>query len=546
MAELNRTAQELGRLSTATQPVAKAEVGSGAVAPATPPAPTQVTPAPAAVPPGTPPSPSALPASAPGLVAPEAVGSPSPAPASAPASAVVPEPIVAASAPPTMASAPAAAKAASQAAAKPPVDTPASPALMDSLLEDNLPAIGAAGVLIALLAGFGLFRLLKRRRSAPPETSFLESRLKPDSFFGASGGQHIDTRDVPSGTNTSSMMNYSLSQLDAIGDVDPIAEADVYLAYGRDLQAEEILKEAIRTNPERLGVRAKLLEVYAKRRDVKGFEQQALELFALTEGVGEEWARACQMGRELDPDNPLYHPEGSAAAASAAPSLGQATSPVTLPMAAMLAPATIPMGMEDRASEPPLSTSFDLDLDLDLGIGMDEPAPPPARAQADDDATVMAPAPVRAPPPPLDEPAPYVTPVEDMLSFSAPSNFGSLSPATPPPAPTPAAAVDPLPFSNSAFSLDLDLPPATATAAGDNLLPPFERDAPASPTELDALDTNDPDVDMGDPLVRKLELADEFRQIGDLEGARDLLQEVVDNADGALRAKAEGMLASLN
>jgi Tfp pilus assembly protein FimV len=44
-------------------------------------------------------------------------------------------------------------------------------------------------------------------------------------------------------------MTYSLSQLDAIGDVDPVAEADVYLAYGRDLQAEEILKEAMRSNP---------------------------------------------------------------------------------------------------------------------------------------------------------------------------------------------------------------------------------------------------------------------------------------------------------
>ena len=67
-------------------------------------------------------------------------------------------------------------------------------------------------------------------------------------------------------------MSYSLSQLDAIGDVDPVAEADVYLAYGRDLQAEEILKEAMRGNPDRLAIRTKLLEVYAKRRDAKGFE----------------------------------------------------------------------------------------------------------------------------------------------------------------------------------------------------------------------------------------------------------------------------------
>ncbi len=67
-------------------------------------------------------------------------------------------------------------------------------------------------------------------------------------------------------------MSYSLSQLDAIGDVDPVAEADVYLAYGRDLQAEEILKEAMRSSPDRLAIRTKLLEVYAKRRDTKGFE----------------------------------------------------------------------------------------------------------------------------------------------------------------------------------------------------------------------------------------------------------------------------------
>jgi pilus assembly protein FimV len=58
-----------------------------------------------------------------------------------------------------------------------------------------------------------------------------------------------------------------------------------------------------------------------------------------------------------------------------------------------------------------------------------------------------------------------------------------------------------------------------------------------------------PDLDLGDdnadPLSRKLELAEEFRQIGDMEGARDLLEEVVANADGALKSKAQGMLDSL-
>ena len=47
-------------------------------------------------------------------------------------------------------------------------------------------------------------------------------------------------------------------------------------------------------------------------------------------------------------------------------------------------------------------------------------------------------------------------------------------------------------------------------------------------------------------MARKLELADEFRQIGDIDGARELLQEVLDNTqDPALRTKAQGMLDTL-
>ena len=91
-------------------------------------------------------------------------------------------------------------------------------------------------------------------------------------------------------------MVYSASQLDAADDVDPVAEADVYLAYGRDLQAEEILKEAVRTNPNRLAIHTKLLEIYAKRRDAKGFEATATNAFKLTGGASPEWARICEMG----------------------------------------------------------------------------------------------------------------------------------------------------------------------------------------------------------------------------------------------------------
>ncbi|MBA2723743.1 MAG: hypothetical protein H0U56_12830, partial [Methylibium sp.] len=190
-------------------------------------------------------------------------------PASDPAGAAPPVAVAQSPSPdPQAASTPLQAEAASAAASAPgalPVPVEDGPGVIDGLLDHPMLLPGVA-VLLALLAGLGLYRLRQGKRDSG-ETSFLESRLQPDSFFGASGGQRVDTRDA---TGVPSSMSYSLSQLDAIGDVDPVAEADVYLAYGRDLQAEEILKEAMRSNPERMAIRLKLLEVYAKRRDTKG------------------------------------------------------------------------------------------------------------------------------------------------------------------------------------------------------------------------------------------------------------------------------------
>ena len=135
-------------------------------------------------------------------------------------------------------------------------------------------------------------------------------------------------------------MSYSLSQLDAIGDVDPVAEADVYLAYGRDLQAEEILKEAMRSNPERMAIRTKLLEVYAKRRDTKGFELLATQLYRADARQGEDWAKAQELGLQIDPENPLYQPGGApAGGAAAAGQMVEALGASTMPQSVLPSPS---------------------------------------------------------------------------------------------------------------------------------------------------------------------------------------------------------------
>jgi pilus assembly protein FimV len=319
----------------------------------------------------------------------------------------------------------------------------------------------------------------------------MESRLPQDSFFGASGGQRIDTRD---GETAASSMSYSLSQLDAIGDVDPVAEADVYLAYGRDLQAEEILKEAMRSTPERLAIRTKLLEVYAKRRDTRGFEVLAKDLQQLTQGEGEDWERAKEMGLQLDPENPLYQQQEALADEA----------PVSSEGAAAASEPELPRSLYDLDSQPvsdfgPDARSPELDVDLDLGGADQAPAAPISSGeQTGLDFS-------------LDEPLPG----EDGAAMS-----GAASPATAPVA-----------FDLGDISLDLD-------STSD-----------AMTLDVDALagdDLGEPESEDGsNPLQRKLDLAEEFRQIGDLEGARDLLNEVLSKSEGTLRSKAQTMLDNL-
>ena len=378
--------------------------------------------------------------------------------------------------------------------------------MFSSLMDDNPLGLAIGGGLVALLAGFGIYRFTKRAKKDSGETSFLESRLQPDSFFGASGGQRIDTRDAG---GQSSSMSYSLSQLDAIGDVDPVAEADVYLAYGRDLQAEEILKEAMRSSPDRMAIRTKLLEVYAKRRDSKGFELLATQLYALTRGTGEDWAKAQEMGAQLDPENALYKLGGTPPGVQ-----GDGSGKIVEPLGASTMPQSVlPTPSQFAASARNPTAGHDsgaVDLDLDLG------AP---------DVEVSVP----RTPPPKAAPAPRAAADSGAMSLDFPVS------APPPPARARSAPAES--FDLGGISLDLDMPVEVSSASAAR--------ATAPGSDFGRLDLPSLEGDKADPIARKLELAEEFRQIGDTDGARDLLHEVLAKADGALKAKAQGMLDNM-
>jgi pilus assembly protein FimV len=523
MAELSKNVEQLKKLSGAASAGKGTTVGSlplipPAAAPSTaavkavPPAATVVAAAPV-LPnvPSVPPVAAVASAAASAVVTAPVVAAPVAA-----ASALIPEtkPVVADA--PVVASAPAVVAAASAVApapkrVEPPVvaaDTTSEPGFLGDLLGTNPWFLALGGGALLALLGFGVYRARKPKLDSG-ETSFLESRLQPDSFFGASGGQRIDTREA---TNSSpSSMSYSLSQLDAIGDVDPVAEADVYLAYGRDLQAEEILKEAMRSNPDRLAIRTKLLEVYAKRRDTKGFELLATQLYSLTGGNGEDWNKAQELGRDIDPDNSLYQAGGLPASMVAGDS-GLPAEPLgasTMPQSVLPTQSRFARSQDENLGHTP-AEDIDFDLDLDPSRPVPLVTQPGALESFDF------------------KPAAVTAAAGAAMGAAAASFMPSAAKA----AVADSGPASSLEFDLSGISLDLDKPATAAHSAADSKAPHLRID-------------DDIDHDNADPLVRKLELAEEFRQIGDSEGARDLLQEVASKADGALKSKALGMLAEL-
>ena len=474
----------------------------------------------------------------------------------APAAVAASAPIVASTT--TVASAPASTPAKPVPQALPALPAPSNePGFVDGLLEDPLVPAGALG-LIALLAGFGFYRAKQRKAAALQDSTFGESRLQPESFFGNSGGQNVDTNDHAS---TGSSMIYSPSQLDAVDDVDPVAEADVYLAYGRDLQAEEILKDALRTRPERLAIHQKLLEIYAKRRDAKAFEAIATLAFNLTDGMGQEWEQICEKGLALDPDNALYLPGGQPLAETAV-STRPASIDSVLP--------DLETDQHTLSAPPTRPAEGTSDLDLDLDFSLDEPDLPdlPDLPKIDASASNLTAAQAATEPMPLtmsdnetwSMPG-TIEPVEPLELDALDSALGKLDFTMPTaradndadafdktqvlPVPSiqekPAADSGMMEFDLGSLALDFATTKTGELADPNDAASPLKSEPDDEPvTQAGAF----PDM-ADDPLETKLALAEEFKAIGDDDGARALIEEVISEATGEMKAKAQRALNSL-
>ncbi len=169
--------------------------------------------------------------------------------------------------------------------------------------------LGVGGALLLLLAMFGL-----RRKQAADDSDFQESILRSpndeDQVDEGTSGFSQPIAEPAQGGQSSLLSEFAVSDMtDADGDgaADPLAEADVYLAYGRYQQAADLVKEALESEPGRDDLDLKLLEIYQAAGQDDEFDAHAQSVL---ERLGDSehplWKRVSEMGVSVNPRNPVY------------------------------------------------------------------------------------------------------------------------------------------------------------------------------------------------------------------------------------------------
>ncbi|MDN3517750.1 FimV/HubP family polar landmark protein [Aquisalimonas lutea] len=455
--------------------------------------------------------------------------------------------------------------------------------------------LGAAGVLA--LSVLALLVVRRRRNAAEDASASVAAASELDEAAAQSIGVPAEEAGQPAAGEESTAQD---APTEPRGDVDPLEEIEVYMAYGRYDQARDLLATAVAGEPERKDLRLKQLEIHALTHDRGGFETDAQELYALVDGPDDPvWQQAREMGREIAPEHPLFAEDGGnlrspAMASEPAPAVAEepVASPETVEPASGGAAADeatdeddfgdldfslddtdeAPAGAPAAAREEPAPAegegdaddAFSLDFDLEdfqAPAGGDEAAPaadesaaaPAAEEPADDDFsldfeawgtdTSSEEAPAAGETAEADE---ATEDDDDAPTYSLDDlDLGGEDDAE---AEEEGLRYDGLPESDAEASAgDDDLSFAADDAPGEEpgeteaeVAQPVEQEASAG-GEQDADDADDDLFDAGDENSTKLDLARAYLDMGDSEGARSLLDEVIQEGSDEQKAEAESL-----
>jgi pilus assembly protein FimV len=410
------------------------------------------------------------------------------------------------------------------------------------LLDDPLLLYGGLGVLVLIIAAV----VIQRRRKM--QDGFEESILNVGGAAGAAGA----TAENMGGGESSMVSDFAMSEMSGmsgiesdVADVDPISEADVYLAYGRHQQAEDILKEALEKEPDRNEIKLKLLEVAFAAKNREAFEQGAQ---AFHDALGDEsdpmLAKVVTMGSQLCPSSDLFG-GGSAEALmenleeaadagdddlldfdfdldtigdldATSEGTDQEADDIFAELEAVNASDMTSGAVSEPAIEADTSLDFDLDMESDLEVPVEEPAAATEKKTADDNSLDF-----------------------DVSSLDFNLDVGAENEVA-----IPASASD----SSLDFDLDgledLSLDVSAEEATGAETTAELESMAGELDDELGD-ELGDDAFGEVDEVGTKLDLAKAYVDMGDGDGARSILDEVMEEGDDDQKKQAEELLSQL-
>ncbi|MCI0505376.1 MAG: hypothetical protein L0Z73_04635 [Gammaproteobacteria bacterium] len=441
-------------------------------------------------------------------------------------------------------------------AAKPKAAEPETTGMTDELLSDPV-LLGLAGLLVVAVVGW----LVVRRRRM--HGGFEESILN----VGLGGGAVAPAAAVAGGPESAMVSDFVMSDMTGAqgegSDVDAISEADVYLAYGRHQQAEDILRQALDKTPDKLDLHAKLLEVFHAAKNSDAFEEQARILHEKIGGNESNayWKEIAPLGREICPQSSLF---GGGAGYAMDESIGEVTADEEDLLDFDFNPDDVEATgtLQANAGGNDLDEPLDFDmsaLDFDMGDDSNKKTPAPKMSQSraastpkiqnnddggldfdlsfgdDDSSSAIAKKPLSME---METTTDYET-ADNSIDFGGLELESSESD-------TVITGHD-----DSPIELSLEMDEDTHAASRGAMPLDFEHSA-----DIVHLDTGNDEIDLDgeldedifsnvDEVGTKLDLAKAYVDMGDSDGARSILDEVLEEGDDSQKQQAEELLAQM-
>ena len=176
--------------------------------------------------------------------------------------------------------------------------------------------LGGATMGILSLLGW----LWWRKRVADEQTTnpnlFISSNTDNATELKSYASTSIEKNNADAVGASSSLNEFTFGNINTFDtdqdEIDPVSEADVYLAVGRYKQAEELMRDVIKDQPDRDECKLKLLEIFYSTENKIAFAAYANQLAEAGKTDDSEfWGKVTQMGREICQDSALFSAEAA-------------------------------------------------------------------------------------------------------------------------------------------------------------------------------------------------------------------------------------------